>query len=235
MLIQKVSRFFGVGFCAGLCVTAVSFLAGCSTLSSVQMQLPAGLSENSERVEVRGLQAGQTGSAEVDGQALQFKRKAVQFELGNVAAANSDVEFTLAAPSDAATRTTCRMRQRDINVGDLFFNAKPFAFQCTFSAPHDASLTLLEGNALSRISLLQERRGELRFQGRSLNVRSIHEGTGLAIASTKPLGYVIEENGKAVSAVQISGTPMVYLPAKADNALRQASLQATLALALLWE
>jgi hypothetical protein len=64
----------------------------------------------------------------------------------------------------------------------------------------------------------------------------LHEVQGSALPLAAPIGYAFEEAGRPVAAVEINGvTPVLLLPGAADAGLRQRVLQASLALALLWD
>jgi hypothetical protein len=214
-----------------LALAAFAGLAGC--VSAARMAMPAGLESRSERIEVSGLGAGTQGRTQVLGQALVFTRSASRLSLFDdlQVSDRGRVEYTLAAEGRESASVRCRMRQRSLTLGLVNFDAKPFAFECELAG---ATLSLQEPRAGVR-TLKAERRGELRFDGRSVALRSVHEVQGGALPLAAPIGYVFEEAGRSVGAVEINGTrPVLMLPV-GDAALRQRVLQAALALALLWD
>jgi len=82
---------------------------------------------------------------------------------------------------------------------------------------------------------LVERAGEVRVDGVALAVRSDHAMTGVAGPSTTPVGYLVEEGGRPVAALETvgSGTRRLMLPA--DPARRRAALAALVTLGLFWD
>ncbi len=214
-----------------LVISAVAALSGCVT--AARMAVPAELAARSERVEVSGLGAGTQGRAQLLGQTLAFTRSASRLSLFDdlQVTDRGRVEYTLGAEGREPEAVRCRMRQRSLTLGLVNFDAKPFAFECELAG---ATLSLQEPRDGVR-TLKAERRGELRFDGRSVALRSVHEVQGSALPLAAPIGYVFEEGGRSVGAVEINGTrPVLMLPA-GDAALRQRVLQASLALALLWD
>lgn len=221
--------------CAPIAVLAMITLAGCVTVA--RMVIPAGLSERAERVEVTGLGVGTRGRTTVLGQSLEFTRSASRLALFDerIVTDRGRVDFTLQAAGQAAQSVNCGMKQRSITLGVVGFDAKPFAFECTLGGATPATLSVQEARTGAR-TLKAERRGELRFEGRSVALRSVHEVQGGALPLAAPIGYVFEEGGRPVAALEINGvTPALLLPVAADAMLRQRVLQSSLALALLWD
>lgn len=206
-------------------------LTACVT--AAKMVVPAELAARSDRVEVAGLGAGTQGRTSVLGQSLEFTRSASRLSLFDdlQVSDRGRVDFSLTPPGQTPQSARCRMRQRSITLGVVNFDAKPFAFECELSG---AALSVQEARGGVR-TLKAERRGELRFDGRSVALRSVHEVQGGALPLAAPIGYVFEEGGRAVGAVEINGTRPVLLLPGGDAALRQRLLQASLALALLWD
>lgn len=214
---------------------ATVLLAACAAIRPARMVLPAGLAERSEIVEVRDLGLGERGRSEVLGQTLRFERSATRLAFFDELAVTdrANVRFSLEGGAAGRSDAHCGMRRRTAGVGVVEFVAKPLFFACDF-APLGAALVLQEGQGGPR-TLTLARQGTLRFGGRELALRSVHEAEGAMVALPQPIGYLVEEGGRAVAAVEVNGpTPTLYLP-RGDAALRSASLHALLALALLWE
>ncbi len=214
-----------------LAVCCLSALTACVT--AAKMMVPGDLAARSDRVEVSGLGAGTQGRSNVLGQTLSFTRSASRLSLFDdlQLSDRGRVEFSLSPPGQPAQSARCGMRQRSITLGVVNFDAKPFAFECELGG---AMLSVQEPRGGVR-TLKVERKGELRFDGRSVALRSVHEVQGGALPLAAPIGYVFEEGGRAVGAVEINGSrPVLLLPA-GDAVLRQRLLQASLALALLWD
>lgn len=219
----------------GVTALAVAVLAGCVTVA--RMVIPSGLGERAERVEVSGLGTGTRGRTSVLGQSLEFTRGATRLALFDetVVTDRGRVDFTLQAAGQPAWPASCGMKQRSLGLGVVGFDAKPFAFECTLGGTSAATLSVHEARSGVR-TLKAERRGELRFDGRTVALRSVHEVQGGALPLAAPIGYVFEEGGRPVAAVEINGvTPVLLLPGAGDASLRQRVLQASLALALLWD
>lgn len=219
---------------AAILLCTAFLLSACVTLQPARMTLPDGLAERSELIELRGLGSGQRGSSEWPGHALRFERDATRLALFDELAVTdrANVRYALTAPG-GTSQASCGMRRRTSGAGVVSFIAKPLAFHCDF-APALGQLALYESQGGVR-TLKAAREGELRWAGRTLRLRSVHTVQGAIIDVAQPIGYVVEDGGRAVAAVELNGTrPRLFLP-RGDAALRSASLHALLAVALLWD
>jgi hypothetical protein len=168
-----------------------------------------------------------------------------------------NIEFTLNPTSATPTpvNVRCQMQrtsrseteESEIKIGKRRFKSKdtstedlnPFNLECEFSSGGDSGaqpvskLTLFEAGKDQQV-IVRERQGNLRFAGRQLQIRSIHELRGIRLLSGTPFGYLFEEGDAQVAAIAIK-RKTIYLPDANDIALRQALLQLVLALELLSE
>lgn len=210
-------------------------LGACANIEPARMALPEGLAARSEAVDLPKLTTGRQGSADVLGRHLQFERSATRLALFNEfsVAERSALRYSLGDGSNDASTANCAVRRRTMAIGIVEWTAKPLALFCDFS-PTGARLVLDEQRA-GLATLKVARQGRLTVGGRTLTVRSVHQAQGALLELAQPIGYVIEDAGRALAAVETNGrAPRLYLPVD-DAALRQATLQALLALALIWD
>lgn len=217
-------------------LTIAAVAAGCAAIEPARMQLPDELSDRSEVVELRGLGSGRQGSAELLGQTLAFERSASRLALfGDFSIANrAALRYSLTASGGESTAANCSVSRRTMAIGIVEWAAQPLTLQCEF-APSGTRLEMQESRPPVG-TLKVERRGRLVAVGRTLTVRSVHQAEGAMIELAQPVGYLIEDGGRVLAAVDVANSrrPRFYLP-MGDPLLRQASLQALLALALMWD
>lgn len=211
----------------------LTLLSGCATIEPARMSLPAELAAGSERIELRGLGAGTKGSAPVLGRTLSFERSASRLSVFDDLVRTDRSALQWRWGEIDTVRADCRSRRRSNTVGIVDIVGRPFHIDCRFE-PDGAVLTLAETRA-STYTLRSERRGEFVLGTTRWTVRSLHRAEGAAIDVAQPLGYVVEEVGRAFAAVEQQGTrPVLHLP-PADDPRRSQVLPGLLALALLWD
>ena len=212
----------------------IFLLQGCAAIQEARMALPEGLAGATQQVEVTGLGHGQRGQALVQTRRLEFERSASRLSLfGDALVADrAALGYTLAGEgAAAATQATCRLKRRELNAGILSLPAKSLTLNCQLGA--GSHLSVWDDGGLG--TLQQQRRGELQARGRSLAVRSVHHVQGSPLPLAEPIGYAIEDGGRALAAVELNGGKVrLWLPPD-DAVLREASLQALLALTLIWQ
>ncbi|HET9025390.1 MAG TPA: hypothetical protein VFN64_12515, partial [Burkholderiaceae bacterium] len=133
----------------------------------------------------------------------------------------------------------CTVRQTSMTVGIVGFEPKKLAYECDFNEQGKGvgvRFTLQEGRDAGVPKTLQaERRGRIDFHGTTLTMRSVHAVEGSPLPLGTPIGYVFEQDGRAVGAVELNGlTPRLWLPAANDDT-RRASVAAAMALAIFWD
>lgn len=212
---------------------ALTLLSGCGAIQPARMSLPAELAAGSERIELRGLGAGTQGSAPVLGRTLSFERSASRLSLFDDLVRTDRSALHWRWGETDTVRADCRSRRRSNTVGIVDIVGRPLEIDCRFE-PDGARLTLAETRTSTR-TLTSERRGEFVLGNTRWTVRSLHRPEGAAIDVAQPLGYVVEEAGRAFAAVEQQGTrPVLHLP-PANDPRRSQVLPGLLALALLWD
>src|SRR6218665_2346902 len=207
-------------------------LGACGVIQPARMSLPPQLQAGTDRAELRGAGHGQRGQAEIEGRGLRFERQASRLALfdASYVADKSALNFSLGGAAAAAASS--RLVRRELNLGVVQVQARPLSLQCELGG--GMQLSLWQDPAAPRPPE-RRRLGQLKFAGRTLGVRSVHEVQGSPMRLAEPIGYLVEDGaGRAVAALEINGsTPVLYLP-RGDAAQREASLRALLALALIW-
>jgi hypothetical protein len=147
---------------------------------------------------------------------------------------------TLAGPSGQPPLTAdCSMRERTVTLGIISFKPKPMAMGCALAEGAAGATGRIElqeaAEGLGGMMMRQERRGELVLAGRTLRIRSVHDLSGSPIQTGTPIGYVFEEDGRPVGAVEVNGPPVIRISRTADAATHRAVLIGALTLGVLWD
>lgn len=224
-----------------LLLSSFALLAGCASIKPAEMRLPAGLAADAAPMTIKGIGGGRHGRFTVGDYRGGFERSEERLAIFDAFVKNyGHVAYTIEGPeiSDYID-ARCRMREREIDLGIIEFKPKKMAFRCEFLAaghPFPARFELQEvnrglGGALSR----EERRGEIALGGEIVQMRSVHkiEGSGLAVAS--PIGYVFEQDGRAVGAVELNGKARLFIPQGTDPGLARTLTIAGVTLAVFWD
>jgi hypothetical protein len=212
-------------------------LAGCASIQPARMMLPEGLAASSQEAVLRGLGAGREGEYTLAGNHGRFQRtndrldvfEIVSFDWGGSRLTIEGVDV------EAPVTASCGLRQVTAGWRIVRFAAKPLAYECEFTGI-DAGLSLQEAKSTrDALASKARRRGEARVQGLVLELRSVHELEGTPLTVEAPIGYVVEQSGRAIGAIELNGsTPRVWLP-RGDATQRRAVLLAVMPLALLWD
>jgi hypothetical protein len=110
------------------------------------------------------------------------------------------------------------------------------AYRCEFRAgdrPLAASLELQE--VTSKAVNRYERRGRAALAGETVDIRSVHHIAGTSMPTSTPIGYVFEQNGRPVGAVELNGSPALIVEPGASPELRRTLTLAALALGVFWD
>lgn len=204
---------------AAACAAAV--MAGCAGLPAAQMALPEPLARQAPEP-VQGLGGGRSGSFTFAGREGRFERSASRLALFDSALA---FDRFSAGYSSGGVQAQCRARQTTAQLGVLAGAPRPWELHCTFSGGVQGELVLAGQVSGS------ERQGRATLGGVALELRSVHRAQGSPLPLAEPIGYLITQQGQAVGAVELNGTPRLWRPA---GALADAVTHAGLALALLW-
>ena len=224
---------------AFVAITTLTLVA-CAAIRPAQMALPDSLRATAP-TSIEGMGAGQTGTFRLADAAGRYARAATRLEhFGDLAdfdrgRASFTVEGLAAKPLSAR----CMVRQTTMTIGVVGFEPTKLAYECDFDSlgqPAAARFTLQEGRDAGVPKTLQaQRRGRIELGSTVLALRSVHAVEGSPLPLDTPIGYVFEQDGRAVGAVELNGpTPRVWLPPAGDDT-RRAAVIAALALAVFWD
>jgi hypothetical protein len=219
---------------------AALVLAACGSIQPARMALPEPLRAR-EPIVVEGMGAGQTGTFRAGDYSGQYARSATRLELfGDFAVFDRGrATYTMNGVTAEPLSARCTVRQTSMTIGVVGFEPKKLAYECDFDQQGKGvgvRFTLQEGrDAGVPKSLQAERRGRIDFNGTTLALRSVHAIEGSPLPLGTPIGYLFEQDGRAVGAVELNGlTPRLWLPATNDDT-RRASVAAAMALAIFWD
>ncbi len=217
-------------------ILAAALLA--TACAPAQMRLPAGLASVGQTLPVEGIGGGNKGRFYVGDWQGSFTRSEERLALFDAFITNSArAGFVIEGPGISDTiEADCRMRERVVAISVVSFTPQRMAYSCQFTAggrAFPARFELQEARTgladdLSR----RQRMGEIALGGEVVQIRSVHkiEGTPLEMAS--PIGYVFEQNGKPVGAVELNGKARLMIADPANEGLSRTITVAGMALAL---
>ena len=221
---------------------AIPILA-CLTLAAcapAQMRLPTTLAEAPERTEFAGIGGRPSGEFVAGPYRGKFKRSLDQFtffetDVDRVGRAS----FTVAGPAIGSTiEGRCGMIESAVDLGVVEVTSRPMAYGCHLTAegrPVAAGFELREvvggGSAITRY----ERRGEISIGGTSLQIRSVHNLAGTAMPSLTPVGYLFEQDGRQIAALELTGRPALIGLSGLDGATARTVVVGAVALAIFWD
>ncbi|RDS78222.1 hypothetical protein DL238_11815 [Alteriqipengyuania lutimaris] len=150
---------------------------------------------------------------------------------------SAKARFAIAGPEISSTiEARCRMRERALKLDDgIEVTTKPMAYGCEFTADGrniPARFELQEVTGGGTASYRYERYGEIALGGEIVRIRSAHELEGTPMGMLTPIGYVFEQRGRAVGALELNGSPELILPTGTDPGLARTLTVAALALAV---
>lgn len=214
---------------------------GCAAIRPVEMRLPSALAANSARLPVEGIGGWTHGRFRTGDYTGGYERSEERLAFFDTFIRNSGhADFTIAGPGISSTiEAACRMRERVLDLDIMEFTPGPMAFRCEFTADGRAIPARFElqevrsgiGGALSR----EERRGEIALGGEIVQIRSVHKLEGSPIEMASPIGYVFEQDGRPVGAVEINGSPVIFVGDLTDQGLARTITVGAMALAIFWD
>lgn len=220
-------------------IVAVALVA-CGAIQPARMQLPEPL-RATEPVAVEGMSAGQRGAFRAADYSGHYARSATRLEIFEDLAVfdRGRASYTLNGVMESPLAARCTVRQTAMTIGVIGFDPKKLAYECDFDTQGKAAgvrFTLQEGRDAGTPKTLQaERRGRIDYRETTLALRSVHAVEGSPFPLGTPIGYVFEQNGRAVGAIELNGlTPRLWLPAANDD-MRRAAVTAAMALAIFWD
>lgn len=201
------------------------------------MRLPDNLAAAS-RVEFQGIGGWRSGDYTAGPYSGHYERSSDRlsyFDTFNESRGHS--EFTLAgADVPEGIEGRCRMRESSLDLGLVEVTTRPMAYRCEFRSgdrPMAASLELQEvtSSAINRY----ERRGRITLAGETVDIRSVHHLAGTSMPVSTPIGYVFEQRGRPVGAVELNGRPALMIEPGVSPELRRTLTLAALALGVFWD
>jgi hypothetical protein len=211
-------------------------LAGCA---SAQMRLPENLAAAS-RVEFDGIGGWRSGDYTAGAYAGRYERSSDRLSyFGTVNEARGHSAFTLAGPDvPQPIEGRCRMRESSLDLGLVEVTTRPMAYRCEFRAegqPMPAWLELQEENGPGTPINRYVRRGRIALAGETVEIRSVHHLAGTTLPTSTPVGYLFEQRGRPVGAVELNGRPALMIEPGASPELRRTLTLAALALGVFWD
>lgn len=223
---------------SALTCTSALILAACASLPEAQMRLPADLAGGSA-VPISGIGGGNLGMVSAGQLSGSFERSETRLAVYDAIGERRkfDLRFFLVDnQTNGRINLECRMRTSTVTVDVVSVDAEPMNFVCLIDGEDGAPAGRLQlrsvREGLGGMLSLEERQGEVAFDGVMLQIRSSHqlEGTSLSIAD--PIGYVLSQNGQPVGAVSLNGQPILTFHSDADARLRRAVTVAGVAIGL---
>jgi hypothetical protein len=209
------------------------FLAMTACVQEARMRLPMAPAAELEEVALVGIGFRTAGSFTVAGAEGDYSRGGERVDAFEVTSAAGGTGFSLrGGPVREDLSGFCQFNQKDVRLGrGLTATVEPLFFHCGIDRS-GAPIGDIEINAGGLSG--SERRGTMMFDGRLLEIRSVHKVQGSPLPTDLPIGYVFLENGREVGGVDVNGgTKRLYLPR--DPELREAALAASVALAVFQE
>ncbi len=216
-------------------------LAGIGALSAcapAQLQLPHTLAAASTRTEFTGFTGWNDGRFTAGSYHGEYDRSAGRLEfLETFRTDSARAEFVVAGPEISSTiEADCRMRERSIDAGIVEVVTRPMEYRCEFTADGRPFPARFEVHEVQADPLEPYRRaGEISLGGETVQIRSLHTLVGTSLPAQAPLGYLFEQDGRPVGAVELNGKPVLILPAGTDPGLARTLTVAALALGLLYD
>lgn len=219
-----------------LVLFAVLALGGCA---AAQMRLPAALSEASTRTEITGIGGKPSGRFVAGAYAGDFNRSLDRWSFLDRIARTGHSDFVVAGPEISSTiEARCDMRERAVDLSLAEMTVRPLAYRCAFTAEGRAIPARFElqetvggGSAITRY----ERHGEIALGGEIVRFRSVHHLAGTSLPALTPVGYVFEQRGRPIGALELTGRPALMLAPALDPGTARTATVAALALATFWD
>lgn len=224
-----------------IAASLAALCGACANLPAAQMQLPATLSRANSYV-IEGIGGGERGQFRVGPYNGSFQRSETRLAFFDPLIERRDggTRYSVSGGEfEGAIEATCTMRERALNLSILNVRTKPMAYRCEFthqgrSIPARFELQEVQqglGSALNQ----SRRAGEIAFDHEILQIQSVHAIQGSPIQMASPIGYVLEQDGRPVAAVEVNGAPVLIFAEGVNDGQRRAALMAALALGLFWD
>lgn len=210
--------------------------AALTACAPVQMRLPSSLAA-AERIEFDGITGWERGDFRAGDYFGGYERSTERIGFFEIKEIRGHSAFVIEGPEISSTlEGFCRMREGSIDFGVVEVIDRKMAYRCEFTAegqPIPAYLELQESHA--NVWRPYARRGEIALGGEVVQVRSVHDIVGGKLPTGAPIGYIFEQDGREVGAVELNGRPALIVPAATDPGLRRTLTVAALALGVFWD
>ncbi|MBL0925760.1 MAG: hypothetical protein IBJ12_15010 [Sphingomonadaceae bacterium] len=205
------------------------------------MRLPPALVQQSAPIPIKGIGGGRQGQFVADAWRGSYNRSEERLAFFETFVTNrGHSQFIIEGPGiSSSIEAKCRMRERVLDLEIVEFTPGPMSYRCEFTAAAQAIPARFElqevrsglAGALSR----RERRGEIALGGETVQIRSVHKLEGTPIEMAVPIGYVFEQNGFPVGAVEINGSPRLFFAEATNENLSRTIVTGAIALAIFWD
>lgn len=216
-----------------MALSALGGLAGCASLPTARIELPAALAAVPP-LTLQGPVGVPRGDVTLGPLQGRFERSASRLDLmGRLAQDRALLRYTL---QPDGLQADCKLLANTASLGALQVPTKPAALHCVFSREGQPLPQRLDLQAESTAAgTRDERRGRFVAGEVTLELRSVHRVQGSPLPISAPAGYLLSHRGEVVAALDLNDLrPRLWLRAP-EAAVSTAALQASLALALLWD
>jgi hypothetical protein len=175
------------------------------------MRLPDNLAA-ATRTEFTGIGGWRSGDYTVGPYSGRYERSADRLSFfGASTRRAATASSRIAGPTcPRAIEGRCRMRESSLDLGLVEVTTRPMAYRCEFSAgerqPHRLARAAggqRPGTPINRYV----RYGRIELDGETVEIRSVHHLAGTSMPVSTPIGYVFEQRGRPVGAVELNGRP----------------------------
>lgn len=220
-----------------LALLSVLALTSCAAVEPAQMRLPVSFTSTAT-TKFTGFAGWNTGKFEAGEYHGTYQRSEGRLAYSDIEVERSGkARFAIAGPEISSTiEAQCRMRERILNMSNgVEITTKPMAYRCDFTADDisiPARFELQEATGESTAAYRNVRLGEIALGGEIVQIRSTHDIKGSPNGTITPIGYLFEQNGRAVGALELNGSPKLVVPSGTDPGLARTLTVAALALAV---
>jgi hypothetical protein len=221
-------------------VLPLALCAAIAACAPAQMRLPTTIAESSVRTEIVGIGGRDRGQFTAGAYHGSFDRSLERWSFLEAIAREGHSDFTLAGPGlGSPIEGRCGMREHAVGLGSgVEVTVRPMAYRCDLFTNADTAPARFElrevvggGSAITRY----ERRGQIDLGAETVRFRSIHHLAGTPMPSLTPIGYVFEQNGRDIGAIELTGRPALMIPAATDPDVVRTVTVAAIALATFWD
>lgn len=221
-----------------LALASAALLSACAT---PDMALPPSLAAaDGERITFEHMSGWNNGRFVAGEYSGEYRRTLDRAHLGIVKLTEGTGDFVVSGPGISSTiEGMCDVREGALDFDYLEIKPDKMAYRCDLSAegrPIPARFELRESRrGLAENLNRYARVGEIGLAGEVIRFRSVHHFSTASLPTAAPLGYVFEQDGEPVGALQLNGKPILTLPAGTDIDRRRAIVVASVALATFWD